>query len=118
MRSEIKRTSFKIRNPANLPNDLESQILDAYAYSLENGLELTPNLQRIDQDYILYTRPIILDNALCLACHGKPGEEIVDTQLELLGSLYPEDKAVGYELGQLRGMWSIKLSQKELVLSL
>ena len=28
--AQIRRTSLKIRNPANRPNDLESQILDAY----------------------------------------------------------------------------------------
>lgn len=116
--AQIRRTSLKVRNPSNRPNDLETKILEAYAYNAENGLELIPNLQRIDQDYLLYTRPILLENALCLNCHGTPGEEINDPQMELLRLFYPDDKAVGYELGQLRGMWSIRLSQKEVVLAL
>ncbi len=116
--AQIRRTSLKIRNPANRPNDLESQILDAYQYNVENGLDLEANLQRIDQDYLLYTRPIVLDSPMCLSCHGGPGEQVTDEQIKLLVSLYPDDEAVGYQLGELRGMWSIVLSQKELVLSL
>ena len=116
--AQIRRTSIKIRNPANRPNDLESQILDAYQYNVENGLDLAANLQRIDQDYLLYTHPIVLNNPLCLNCHGKPGDQITDEHAQLLTSLYPDDEAVGYQLGELRGMWSIVLSQKQLVLSL
>ena len=116
--AQIKRTSLKVRNPSNRPDDLETQILEAYAYNVENGLDLVPNLQRIDRDYLLYTSPILLVNPLCLNCHGRPGDEVIDPQMELLRSLYPDDKAVDYELGQLRGMWSIRLSQKEVVLAL
>ncbi len=114
----IGRTSLKVRNPSNQPTDLEAEILEAYAYNVEHDLDLLPNLQRIDQNYLLYSRPIVLNNPLCLNCHGQPGEETINSHWEIIRSLYPKDKAVGYELGQLRGMWSIKLSQKEIIMGL
>jgi hypothetical protein len=29
--------------------------------------------------------------------------------------LYPEDKAIGHKIGDLRGMWSIRIPKKEVV---
>jgi len=117
-KADIGRTSLRLRNPQNQPDSLETIILEAYQYNLSQGLSLNPNLQRIDQDYLLYTKPIVLDNPLCLACHGEPGTEISVEAADLLKSLYPEDNATNIKIGELRGMWSIKLSQKEVVLSL
>jgi len=42
--------------------------------------------------------------AICLNCHGKsvaPGVKNIITQL------YPEDVAMGYSLGQIRGAFSL-----------
>jgi len=117
-KADIGRTSLRLRNPQNQPDSLETIILEAYQYNLSQGLSLNPNLQRIDRDYLLYTKPIVLDNPLCLACHGEPGTEISAEAVDLLRSLYPEDNATNIKIGELRGMWSIKLSQKEVVLSL
>jgi hypothetical protein len=51
-------------------------------------------------------RPIRLTNPRCLNCHGKP-ENLAPEVKEMLAHLYPEDKAVGYELGDLRGAFSV-----------
>lgn len=111
----IRRSSLHFRNPANKPDELEKQLLEAYQYNKENKLSLEENVQRIGETYLLYTQPIFINKPLCLNCHGKAGEEIATESLQLLDSLYPNDKARGYQMGDFRGIWSIRLSRKELV---
>jgi hypothetical protein len=43
----------------------------------------------------------------CLVCHGDP-ELISDTVREQLQTLYPHDRALGYQPGELRGAVSIR----------
>lgn len=114
----IKRVSNKPRNPSNAPDELETLLLDSYLYNVENDLPLEDNVQKIDENYLLYTKPIVISSGVCLQCHGKPGEDITEENYTQINSLYPEDKAIGYSLGDFRGIWSIKLSQKELVKAL
>jgi len=44
---------------------------------------------------------------LCLSCHGDPKRMSAAVQ-EKLKALYPEDKAVGYAPGQIRGAMTSK----------
>jgi hypothetical protein len=43
---------------------------------------------------------------LCLQCHGKPEERKADAYT-LIEQYYPNDKAINYDLGALRGMWKV-----------
>lgn len=117
-RVEIKRVSFKTRNQLNKPDSLESMLLDSYSYNVENNLDLDDNVQKIDDDYLLYTKPITIDSPICLQCHGKIGSDISAENYEIIKKLYPLDEAIGYHLGDFRGMWSIKLSKKEIIKAL
>ena len=111
----VKRTSLKLRNPKNAPTDLEQQLLDAYQYNAEQGLPLEENVQRVGNEYLLYTKPITIGSTLCLHCHGEPQKDIDPETHQLIKQLYPTDKAVGYQIGDFRGMWSVKLPQKKIV---
>ena len=55
-----------------------------------------------------YLRPLRIAPP-CLTCHGDPQEMGVDL-VARLAELYPGDQAVGYELGDLRGAVSVRLS--------
>lgn len=114
----IKRVSLNNRNPANAPDSVEEQLLEAYHYTAEEGGELEENIQELKDDYLLYTKPIVVKKSLCLNCHGKKGTEITAETQEILENLYPDDEATGYQMGDLRGMWSIKLSRKKIIQSL
>jgi hypothetical protein len=57
----------------------------------------------------------MIDNALCLNCHGKVGENVTQDTYQLIKDLYPGDSATGFEKGDLRGMWSIKMAKKQIV---
>ncbi|WP_296698054.1 DUF3365 domain-containing protein [Algoriphagus sp.] len=112
----IRRVSTKNRNSNNYPDSQESPILDAYAYNAENGLESEPNIQKIENGEVyLYTKAIIFPGGICLSCHGEPGSQISDPVLNALENLYPEDNAKGYKMGELRGMWSLRIPKKKVV---
>lgn len=111
----LKRVSNKNRNPNNVPSEMEKEILEAYEYSIEHGDKLGSNVQFIRPgDTILYNNPIKIPSALCLNCHGTP-DQISEEVRTILQEEYPNDKATGYEVGDLRGMWSLKFLKKEIV---
>lgn len=112
----IKRVSFKNRNPENMPNEFESTLLDAFHYNAENNIEITPQIQKSGTDYY-YIKPIYTQD-LCLNCHGNVEENITKEHYDLISELYPDDKAINYKAGELRGMWSIKIPKKEIVLAI
>ncbi|ADR22381.1 hypothetical protein MATR_37730 [Marivirga tractuosa] len=111
----LKRVSNKNRNPKNIPSVIEKQVLEAYEYSVKQGDDIAANVQFIRPgDTILYNNPIKIPSELCLNCHGSSSQISKEVQA-ILKQEYPNDKAIGYKVGDLRGMWSLKFLKKEIV---
>jgi hypothetical protein len=111
----LSRVSLKNRSPRNEAKGLEKELLEAYAYSKKEGIKLNTNVQFIHTgDTILYNKPIFIASNVCLNCHGSK-ENISPEIQEILNNRYPNDKATGYQIGDLRGMWSLKFLKKEIV---
>lgn len=104
---ELRRASHRPRNPANRADSLDMETIRQYLSQLEDQKELKPNVYR-DNEQIVYHAPIIINNGLCLNCHGREGSQIQEKNLELIRQLYPDDEATGFEMGELRGIWSVK----------
>ncbi len=113
--ADIRRVTFKFRNPLDKPDSIETVVLNAYEYVKNDTSALKENIQDIGKDTVLYTRPIIVQNGLCLICHGKPETGFTDKYARVLDELYPIDHARGYNLGDLRGMWSIRIPKKTII---
>ncbi|MEQ8882529.1 MAG: DUF3365 domain-containing protein [Cyclobacteriaceae bacterium] len=111
---KIKRVSQKPRNPLDAPDSVEQMILEAYAYDFSPTNAVNQILE-FDEKTLIFTQPIAIANGLCLNCHGSPGEQVNDEVLAIIQSKYPDDKALGYSLGELRGMWSVKIPKKTVV---
>lgn len=112
----IKRASIDFRNPLDKPTEEEFPILDAYAYNSENDIKNEPNIQKFENgEVLLYTKAIQIPNSLCLNCHGEPKTDINEETLDKIQKLYPEDKAKNHKIGDLRGMWSIRLPKSEVI---
>lgn len=104
----IRRATHRPRNQANRADQEELDAIQAYTRAIEGGNELTPRLVRQD-DFIRFFAPIRVGMDLCLQCHGTPNSDITKNNLEVIRSLYPEDEATGFSMGDLRGIWSITL---------
>lgn len=114
----IRRISLDLRNPSDAPDQIERQLLEAYQYSFDNSDQLEDNIQFDGDDYLIYTRPITIQNEMCLQCHGELGKELKSEVFETIHKSYPGDEATGYKLNDFRGMWSIRLLRKEIVKAL
>ena len=103
----MKRITDRPRNPDNMANNIEMQHLSTFKALLASGLEMKPMVQLSQAEATVYLP--ITTNALCLQCHGTPGEQISPETLTILQSLYPQDSAMGYGLNEIRGIWSINI---------
>lgn len=113
---EVRRVSNRYRNPHDQPRENEKALLDAYEYNQEIGESSEPNIQKLQNgEVLLYTRAITIPGQFCLNCHGEPNVDIVGELKEKINTLYPDDKAIGHEIGDLRGMWSISIPRKEVI---
>lgn len=107
---EIKRTTYKYRNELNAPDEYEKIALNYFHSKIENNENLPEfYIQKIENkkitDYYYY-QPLKV-NAVCLNCHGNDTFITAETQ-SLIQEYYPEDKAIGYNEGEFRGLIRIK----------
>ncbi len=112
---KIRRTSLRERNPVDRPTKKENKILMDFEERSQNGEELSSTVSMIGEDEILFAKPIMLNNPICLNCHGNICTDIQEETYNLISELYPEDRAIDYEIGDIRGMWSITFQKEELV---
>jgi hypothetical protein len=102
---EVKRTTDRLRNPMNAPSPLEQKVIAYFQDEKSKGQALTPKLVLDDMGRKVFFAPIFTAGP-CLVCHGN--EANMDTDLrERLAELYPNDQAKGYNIDELRGIWSI-----------
>jgi hypothetical protein len=105
---DVGRTSLKVRNPANAPDTWERSVLESFEERRRAGEDPAKmeHYEVIRQDGISELRYMkaIPTARLCLACHG---EQIDSTARERLEILYPNDQALGYKIGDIRGAFSI-----------
>lgn len=108
----IRRTSTKLRNAKNdAPTEREFQVLQQYAQQEVAGQELKPMVEAIDPQTVAYYHPITIQ-PLCLNCHGVLGETLTQENYDVIKYIYPNDEAIGYELDDFRGIWSLTLPRQ------
>lgn len=103
----IRRTSLRNRNPNNKPDSLELLVLDEMEVLIKSAK--TPTAKVVRQrstGEIHFFKPILLQT-MCLNCHGTPGKQIQHATLTRIQQLYPDDQAVNFEEGDIRGVWHI-----------
>ena len=102
----LGRTSDRLRNPANSPPDWVRPILDEYAASPS---ERAPRAVPLPDGRSGYVEPILVQ-PLCLTCHGETLAPEVEARL---AERYPTDRAIGYRVGDLRGVFWAELPPAE-----
>lgn len=107
-RWSIARTSHKTRNPDNAPDDWEAKVLEEFRQRAMagEGLERMEKAEFVksDEGHLYRYMKAIPVGKVCLTCHGSNVAPELKDQIK---AYYPEDQAIGFELGELRGAFTI-----------
>ncbi len=107
--AKIKRTSTKLRNLDDAPNQEELAVLSQYHKELAKGNKIKPIVRKA-QDGIHFYAPIFIED-VCLNCHGVIGQKLKPETYKEIKKYYPKDEAINYKKGDLRAIWSIVMKK-------
>lgn len=95
---KIGRTSFKTRNPKNVPQEW----MKTYMLEFEKNKSKEPIADiKLSNGKKGLLKPIYI-NGVCLKCHGGNIEKNLAQKIK---KLYPHDKATNYKMNELRGFF-------------
>lgn len=103
---ELSRVSDKPRNQMNTADFEELKIIGKMKDELRSGNKI--NEVAVVEDHYVTTYYPILTQPLCMQCHGVKGKDINPETDRVIAALYPLDKATGYGINEVRGMWKVK----------
>ena len=105
---KLSRVGTRARNPVmGVPNDWQAKALAQFDAGLARGdkpadMEFSETVVKPDgSKEFHFAKPIVMQ-PMCVACHGS-SDQISPEVKAKLSELYPNDKAVNYQPGQLRG---------------
>ena len=106
----VRRVSLKYRNPKNVPDEYERRKLEEFdLLNRQKKLEkeYVEGVTEEGRQYLRYMRPLLIA-PLCLTCHG-PKENIPQEVKAILSEKYPDDRATGFLVGDVRGAISARI---------
>lgn len=103
---QVRRVSLRHRNPKAVPDAWERAALEDFDRRAAAGeppakLERAEVVEKDGRTVQRYMRALPTAD-LCLNCHGTP-DRVSDAVTTRLKALYPDDRAVGYRAGEIRG---------------
>jgi hypothetical protein len=103
---QVGRVGTRVRNPNNQPIDWQQAALNTFAERAAQGEKFeqmeTYSISQVDnKPTLLYAKAIGLQ-PMCVQCHGQSAQISADVKARLQ-ALYPADKAIDYNVGELRG---------------
>ncbi len=105
----VRRTSLKIRDPKNKPDETDIKVMQSYLEKMKEGKFNPKDIQVVEVNGTKRVyKPLVVGKA-CLKCHGS---NISPEIAEVIKKNFPEDKAVGFKEGDLRGVVVAEIKQK------
>lgn len=101
--AQVGRTALKFRNPANMPDAAQRSVMLGFQLSLAQGKVPREHYAKAPDGSARYMKAIVLQPK-CLACHGSDLAPEIKTAV---AALYPDDRATGFAVGDLRGAFVI-----------
>ncbi len=105
---DVGRTSLKWRNPDNAPDAWERKVLENFEKRRARGekAQAIDYAEIVEQDgrKVLRYMKAIPTGKVCLACHGSNIDSAVRARLD---EFYPDDRARGFRLGDIRGAFTV-----------
>jgi len=99
-KSKVSRYLFHKSAWAGTSSKKEIEVLDAYLYSHQNKIPISPNYQKDGEKDFIFNKALVLNQNQCVKCHGNIKNPL------LIG-----------KLGDTIGIWSAKYSKKMVVMS-
>lgn len=108
---QVSRTALKVRNEENRADEWELLVLQKFEQRKSAGedihtMEYSELLVSEGKSVYRYMK-VIPTADLCLKCHGDSLDSAVSASLK---TLYPNDQAVGFQRGDIRGAFSLQRS--------
>lgn len=104
----LGRTSHRLRNPDNAGPAWATEVLEAW---LQQPGDWSPRTVALPDGRAGYVEPIVTQ-PLCLVCHGaNPSPAVVAA----IDTHYPDDRATGFEAGDLRGAFWVSWTPGDVV---
>jgi len=105
---EVGRTSLKVRSASNAPDAWETKVLNDFEKRKAEGanpkkLEHYEVVSENGKKMFRYMKAIPTGK-VCTNCHGQNIDPAVNAKLK---ELYPDDKATGFKVGDIRGAFAI-----------
>lgn len=106
---EVGRSALRLRNPGNAPDVWEQGALARFLAAQSRGEDLSAmehsDVVRAGGEEVFYWAKPILVQQPCTVCHGtNVAPEVAAT----IADYYPDDQATGFEVGDLRGIFTVK----------
>lgn len=108
----LGRISDRYRNPLDAPTTANDKTaIEALKNTTPTS---TTSIVLGEKDgSVTYYKPIFIGMPTCLKCHGDPESDLSNDTRDILASLYPQDRATGYKMGEFRGAWKINFLKPE-----
>jgi hypothetical protein len=101
----VGRTSLRVRNPANEPDDTARTTLERFELAWQRDASAPPEDFAVAADGSARYMRAIPTQPLCVTCHGPA----IAPELEAaIAQRYPADRATGFAQGSLRGAFLIE----------
>ena len=105
---QLSRVSLKNRNPANVPNDWQVAVLKDFDRQQAAGKDITKlawsETVTVDNGQEFRFMKAIPTGDVCLKCHGS---QLAPEVVQVLADIYPDDRATGYKVGDIRGAFVV-----------
>ncbi len=113
---QVGRTSLRVRNPAHSADEFEQKVLEDFERRKNEGRDIKQlayyKMTEVGEQSEFRYMKAIPTGELCLTCHGN---DIAEPIINKLYQLYPNDKARGYKVGDIRGAFTLrKVFQREM----
>lgn len=107
----IRRVSLRNRNPKAVPDTWERAVLDDFdkrsaAGEKPAGLEKGEIVIEGEKKFYRYMKALPTQD-ICLQCHGTT-DKLSPAVKAKLQEVYPQDQAIGYGVGEIRGAMTLK----------
>ncbi len=106
----VGRTALKIRNSDNAPDVWEEQTLSEFTDRIQAGENpLAVEASTVIDGEFRYMKAIPTAE-MCVTCHGS---KLASPVANKIHELYPADQAVGFDVGDLRGAFTLRKTLQE-----